>query len=130
MSFARCKRRRPAVGRLIHSSRDRCTEYVVAHSSAKIAPDEIQVRRQFAIKHGLNMEKKTKPIMWAEDEFKLLKTLHLSIEMVFDHERHHVQMALLIQLASIPDNRPGALLGVCNRSSFSRSLKEKSFFEG
>ena len=110
MSFARCERRRPAVGRSIHSSRDRCREYVVAHFCSEIAADEIQVRQQLAIKHGSNMEKKTKPIMWAEDEFKLLKTLHLSVEMIFDHERHRVQMALLMQLAN---NRPGLLLGVC-----------------
>ncbi len=56
------------------------------------------------------MEKKTKPIMWVEDEFKLLKTLYLSVEMIFDHKRHRVQMALLMQLAN---NRPGLLLGIC-----------------
>lgn len=59
------------------------------------------------------MEKKKKPIMRAEDEFELLKTLHLSVEMIFDHERHCVQLALLMQLAGITGNRPSALLGVC-----------------
>ena len=34
------------------------------------------------------MEKKPKPIMRAEDEFELLKTLPLYNEMTFDHERH------------------------------------------
>lgn len=62
------------------------------------------------------MDKKKKPIIRAEDEFELLKTLHLSVEIIFDHERHHewhrVQLALLIQLASIISNWPGALLGV------------------
>ncbi|MCJ1343078.1 hypothetical protein MMC31_001269 [Peltigera leucophlebia] len=111
MSFARCERRRPAVYRSIHSSRARCTEYVAAHSPSKISANEIQVR-QLAIKYGLNMEKKKKPIMRVEDEFELLKTLHLSVEMIFDHERHRVQLALLMQLAGITGNRPGALLGV------------------
>lgn len=85
---------------------------MTAHSSSEIAADEIQVRQQLAIKHKLNMEKKKKPIMRAEDEFELLKTLHLSVEMIFDHERHRVQLALLMQLAGITGNRPSALLGV------------------
>lgn len=51
--------------------------------------------------------------MWAEDEFELLKTLFLSVEIVFDHERHRVQLALIMQLAGITGNRPAALLGVC-----------------
>ena len=54
-----------------------------------------------------------KLIMRAEDEFELLKTLFLSVEIVFDHERHRVQLALIMQLAGITDNRPAALLGVC-----------------
>lgn len=112
MSSARCERRRPAVYRLIHSSRARCTEYM-AHSPFKNSANEIQVRQQLAIKYGLNIEKKKKPIMRAEDEFELLKTLHLLVEMIFDHERHRVQLALLMQLASITGNRPSALLGVC-----------------
>lgn len=130
MSFARCERRRPAVGRSIHSSRDRCREYVIVHFCSEIATDEIQVRQQLAIKQGLNMEKKTKPIMWTEDEFKLLKTLHLSVEMIFDYERHRVQMALLMQLAT---NRPAPLLGVCCSDVKIILLpvpKEKSFLEG
>lgn len=59
------------------------------------------------------MEKKKKPIIWVEDEFELLKILHLFIEMICDHEGHRVQLALLMQLASITSNRPSALLGVC-----------------
>ena len=51
--------------------------------------------------------------MRAEDEFELLKTLFLSVEIVFDHERHRVQLALIMQLAGITGNRPAALLGVC-----------------
>lgn len=51
--------------------------------------------------------------MRAEDEFELLKTLFLSVEITFDHERHRVQLALIIQLAGIKGNRPAALLGVC-----------------
>ena len=51
--------------------------------------------------------------MRAEDEFELLKTLFLSVGIVFDHERHRVQLALIMQLAGITENRPAALLGVC-----------------
>ena len=51
--------------------------------------------------------------MRAEDEFELLKTLFLSVEIAFDHERHRVQLALIMQLAGITGNRPAALLGVC-----------------
>lgn len=51
--------------------------------------------------------------MQVEDEFKLLKTLHFFVEMIFDHERHRVQLALLMQLADITGNQPSAFLGVC-----------------
>lgn len=51
--------------------------------------------------------------MRAEDEFELLKTLFLSVEIVFDHKRHRLQLALIMQLAGITSNRPAALLGVC-----------------
>ena len=53
--------------------------------------------------------------MRAEDEFELLKTLFLSSEVVFSHERHRVQLALIMQLAGITGNRPAALLAVCYR---------------
>lgn len=39
------------------------------------------------------------------DEFELLKTLHLPVEMIFDHEQHRMQLALLMQLAGITGNR-------------------------
>lgn len=51
--------------------------------------------------------------MRAEDEFELLKTLYLSVEMTFDHERHRIQLALIMQLTGITGNRPSALLAVC-----------------
>ncbi len=51
--------------------------------------------------------------MRAEDEFELLKTLFLSSEVVFNHERHRIQLALIMQLAGITGNRPAALLAVC-----------------
>ena len=50
--------------------------------------------------------------MRTEDEFELLKTLYLSSEMTFNHERHRVQLALLVQLAGITGNRHAALLAV------------------
>jgi len=73
------------------------------------------VRQQLAIKHGLRTEKKKKPIMRAEDEFELLKTLYLSFEMTFNHERHRVQLTLIMQLAGITGNRPAALLTIYYR---------------
>ena len=71
------------------------------------------MRQQLAIKHGLRTEKKKKPIMRTEDEFELLKTLYLSSEITFNHERYRVQLALIMQLAGITGIRPAALLAVC-----------------
>jgi len=72
-----------------------------------------QVRQRLAIKHELRTEKKKKSIMRAEDEFELLKTLYLSTEMNFNHERHRVQLASIMHLAGITGNRPAAFLAVC-----------------
>ncbi|KAL8809671.1 MAG: hypothetical protein Q9223_007893, partial [Gallowayella weberi] len=57
-------------------------------------------------------EKKKKPVLHAEDEFELLKTLYTSMETTFPHERYRVQLALIMQLAGITGNRPAALLAV------------------
>lgn len=81
-------------------------------SAHLFSADQSQVRPRLAIKNGLRIEKKKKPIMRAEDEFELLKTLFLSDEIIFDHERHRIQLALIMQLAGITGNRLGALLGV------------------
>ena len=69
--------------------------------------------QQLAIKNGLRTEKKKKPIMRAGDEFELLKTLYLSSEVTLNHERHRVQLALIMQLTGITGNRPAPLLAVC-----------------
>jgi integrase len=69
-----------------------------------------QVRQQLIRKFGLNTEKKARPIVRAEDEFALLKTLWCSSELAFDHERYRIQLALLLQLAGITGSRPDALL--------------------
>ena len=53
--------------------------------------------------------------MRSEDEFELLKTLYYSTEIIFNHERYRVQLALIMQLAGITGNRPSALLAVCYR---------------
>lgn len=50
--------------------------------------------------------------MRAEEEFELLKIIHLSTDIRFDHERHRIELALIMQLAGITGNRPGALLGI------------------
>ncbi|KAL8626100.1 hypothetical protein Q9189_008220 [Teloschistes chrysophthalmus] len=70
------------------------------------------VRQRLAIAHNLRKEKKKKPVLHAEDEFELLKTLYTSTEMTFPHERYRVQLALVMQLAGITGNRPSALLSV------------------
>lgn len=51
-------------------------------------------------------------MLHAEDKFELLKTLYTSVETIFPHERYRVQLALIMQLARITDNRPSALLAV------------------
>ena len=60
----------------------------------------------------LNTGKKPKPIVRAEDEFELLRTLWGSPEVGMEHERLRVQLALILQLAGITGNRPEALLGL------------------
>jgi len=55
---------------------------------------------------------KQKPIVRAEDMFELLHTLWVSPKMWFEHERQRSEMALLMQLAGITGNRPGALLAL------------------
>ena len=78
--------------------------------------NEKQVKQQLPIKYGLRTEKKKKkkkkPIMRAEDEFELLKTLYLSSKIAFNHERHRVQLALIMQPVGTTGNRPAALLAV------------------
>lgn len=54
-------------------------------------------------------------MLHAEDEFELLKTLYTSTETTYPHERYRVQLALIMQLAGITGNRPGALVAVCYR---------------
>ncbi|KAL9098146.1 MAG: hypothetical protein Q9163_006135, partial [Psora crenata] len=77
--------------------------------------DNPQVRQRLAIAHNLRKDKKKKPVLHAEDEFELLKTLYISIETTFPQERYRVQLGGICQLAGITGNRPGALLGVLYR---------------
>ncbi|TKA79242.1 hypothetical protein B0A55_06268 [Friedmanniomyces simplex] len=71
-----------------------------------------QVRQQLADEFELETEKQAKPIVRAEDEYALLKTLWSSPSLTLDHERLRVQLALIAQLAGITGNRPGALLAL------------------
>ena len=71
-----------------------------------------QVKQRLVEEFGLKTEKKECPILRAEDEFELLRTLYCSSKMVFDHERHRIELALILQLAGITGNRPTALLGL------------------
>ncbi|KAL9027313.1 MAG: hypothetical protein Q9196_004144 [Gyalolechia fulgens] len=66
------------------------------------------VRQRLAVAHNLRKDKKKKPVLHAEDEFKLLKSRYTSTETTFPHERY----PLIMQLAGITDNRPSALLAV------------------
>ena len=75
--------------------------------------DYRQVRQRLADAHNLRKDKKKKPVLHAEDEFELLKTLYTSTETIYPHERYRVQLALIMQLAGITGNRPSALLAVC-----------------
>jgi len=70
------------------------------------------VRQRLAQEFQLKTEKKPKPILRAEDEFELLKTLWSSPELPLDHKQLRVQLALILQLAGISGNRPGALLSL------------------
>ena len=64
--------------------------------------------KEFDLKTG----KKPKPIVRAEDEFELLRTLWGSAEVVMEHERLRVELDLILKLAGITGNRPEALLGL------------------
>ncbi|KAL8738937.1 MAG: hypothetical protein Q9181_000349 [Wetmoreana brouardii] len=67
--------------------------------------------QRLAIAQNLQKDKKTKLVIYAEDEFELLKkTLYISRETTLPHERYRVQ--LVIQLAGFTGNRPSALLSV------------------
>ena len=70
------------------------------------------MRQRLAQEFNLDTEKAPKPIVRAEDEFELLKTLWTSPLIVFKHERLRVQLALVAQLAGITGNRLGALLAL------------------
>ena len=52
------------------------------------------MRQRLANAHNLRKDKKKKPILHAEDEFELLKTLYNSTETIFPHELYRVQLAL------------------------------------
>lgn len=64
------------------------------------------------IAYNFRKDKKKKLILYTENEFKLLKTLYISIETIFSHKCYRVQLALIMQFAKITNNRPGALLAV------------------
>lgn len=51
--------------------------------------------------------------MRAKDEFELLKTLFLFSKVIFNHERHRIQLTLIMQLIGIIGNRLVALLAIC-----------------
>ena len=71
-----------------------------------------QVQQRLVEEFQLNTEKKAKPIVRVEDEFRLLRTLWGSAEMDMEHERLRVQLALFVQVAGITGNRPDALLSL------------------
>lgn len=50
--------------------------------------------------------------MHVEDLFEVLRTLWVSTDMTFDHERHRTQLSLIMLLAGITGSRPGALLAL------------------
>ncbi|KAK0261952.1 hypothetical protein LTR35_017781 [Friedmanniomyces endolithicus] len=68
-----------------------------------------QARQNLIVEFNITTAKEEKPIMRADDEFDLLKTLWESLDMGLQHDRLRVQLALMIQLAGITGNRPRAL---------------------
>ncbi|OQN95439.1 hypothetical protein B0A48_18547 [Cryoendolithus antarcticus] len=70
------------------------------------------IRRRLAAKFKLCTEKKVEPILRAEDESELWNSLRCSMDIPLEHERLRLQLALLMQLAEITGNRPGALLSL------------------
>ncbi|KAK4551279.1 hypothetical protein LTR86_011254 [Recurvomyces mirabilis] len=89
---------------LIHQLETRCFDIEPA-----VQVEMCGARQNLVAEFNLSVEKEAKPIMRAEDEFELLKTLWESPEMILQHERLRVQLALMIQLAGITGSRPGAL---------------------
>ncbi len=67
--------------------------------------------------------------MCIEDEFELLKTLYLFIEINFNHEQHCMQLILIMQLTEIINNWSVILLAICYEhvkiTLLSYSQKEK-----
>lgn len=59
------------------------------------------------------MKKKKKFIMQAKDKFKLFKILHLFVKMIFNYERHCMQLVLLMQLAGITGKLPNTFISIC-----------------
>ncbi|KAH7002679.1 hypothetical protein B0J12DRAFT_551472, partial [Macrophomina phaseolina] len=60
----------------------------------------------------LQTKKREKVAMHVEDLFEVLRTLWVSTEINFDHERHRTQLSLIMLLAGITGSRPGALLAL------------------
>lgn len=83
------------------------------HLLTSVFANKQQMRQRLTIKHELCTKKKKKLIMRVENEFELLKMLYLFIEMNFNHERHRVQLILIMQLTEITSNWSVALLAIC-----------------
>ncbi|KAL8671525.1 MAG: hypothetical protein Q9168_003970 [Polycauliona sp. 1 TL-2023] len=96
---------RPAATALLEDFAD----YLIRLSTAAL---QEKIKDRLTKDHGLRTAKKQKPVLYAEDEFELLKTLYMSPESTFENERYRIQLALIMQLAGITGNRPAALLGI------------------
>lgn len=83
------------------------------HLLTSVFANKQQMRQRLTIKHELCTKKKKKLIMRVENEFELLKMLYLFIEMNFNHERHRVQLILIMQLTEITSNWSVSLLAIC-----------------
>jgi hypothetical protein len=71
------------------------------------------VRQRLAQEFGLNTKKKEKPIMRSEDLFELEKTVLVSNDMAFKHERLRIEIMFYMQVAGNTGNRPTAILALC-----------------
>lgn len=54
--------------------------------------------------------------MRVEDLFEILKTILVSLDMVFDHERDRIQTILWVQLIAYTGNRPAAISALCYKN--------------
>jgi hypothetical protein len=96
MSYVLCKRRRQTVIRLIHSLESDTLSILITSQSKPLLT---VIRWDNSLRLSMIYRRtRRKPVLHAENEFELLKTLYISIEMTFHHEWYCVQLGKMMQL--------------------------------